>query len=295
MLSSHGLFSGELNSKERNYREATMNLRVPKSLITVVLVVLCAACARADVMSSSNPALVGQSVTFTIQIEAPTGVTAIPTGTVTFTDGGQSIGTVTLQNGIASFTTQFGSPGDHVIVAEYSGDANFQPASTPPFLQHVTADDLFTISVSPSMLSQRTGASSDVGLTLFSNDSSAAPVHFDCEDLPPGVACSFQSNAVVPTANGTGTAMTVTSTGTVRADQRAFPRVFYAGLFIPVLFVRRRRSVLALCALVPLFLAGCGGHVRVINGGTPPGSYSIHVVASDGTTTQRAPIRLNIL
>jgi len=271
-----------------------MNLRVLKSLITVVLVVLGAACARADVMSSSNPALVGQPVTFTIQIEAPTGVTAIPTGTVTFADGGQSIGTVPLQNGIASLTTQFGSPGDHVVVGEYSGDANFQPANTPPFVQHVTTDDLFTISVSPPMLSQSAGMGSDVGLTLFSNDGNPAPVHFDCEDLPPGVACSFQSNAVVPTANGTGTAMTVTSTGTVRADQRAFPHVLYAGLFIPVLFVRRRRLVLALAALVPLFLAGCAGHVRVINGGTPPGSYSIHVVASDGTTTQRAAIKLNV-
>lgn len=270
-----------------------MNLRVLKSLITVVLVVLCAVCARADVMSSSNPALVGQPVTFAIQIEAPSGVTATPTGTVTFTDGGQSMGTVTLQNGVASFTTQFGSPGDHTIVAEYSGDANFQPANSPPFVEHITADDLFTISVSPPMVSQRAGASSDVSLKLFSNDSGAAPVHFDCEDLPPGVACSFQSNSVIPTVGGTGTGMAITSLAASRASQWT-PRVFYAGLFIPVLFVRRRRSVLALCALVPLLLAGCGGHVRVINGGTPPGSYSIHVVASDGTSTQRATIKLNV-
>ncbi len=271
-----------------------MNLRASRRLAMVTSVLLCAACLRADVLSSSNPALVGQPVTLTIEIDAPSGVTATPTGAVIFTDSGQSIGTVTLQGGLASLSTQFGTTGDHVIVAQYSGDANFQPASSPPFVQNVTSDDLFTISVSPSMIGQRAGASSAVSLTLFSNGSGAAPVHFDCEGLPPGVTCAFQSNAVIPTPSGAGTAMTIASSAALHAGRWEFPRTFYAGLFIPVLFVRRRRSLLGLCALLLLSLTACGGHVRVINGGTPPGSYNIQVVGSDGTNTQRATIRLNI-
>src|SRR5215510_5251197 len=152
-----------------------MNLRTAGCLVVGVLNLFFATHTRADVMSSSNPALVGQPVTLTIEIDPPSGVTATPTGTVTFTDSGQSIGTAKLQNGIAELTTQFGSSGDHIIVAQYSGDADFQPASSQPFTEHVTEDDLFTISVSPPIIGQHAGASSNVNLTLFSNESTAAP------------------------------------------------------------------------------------------------------------------------
>jgi hypothetical protein len=247
-----------------------------------------------DVMSSSNPALVDQPVTLTIEIDPPSGVTATPTGTVTFTDSGQSIGTATLQNGIAALTTQFGSAGDHIIVAQYSGDADFQPVNSEPFTEHVTEDDLFTVSVSPPMITQHAGASSDVSVVLFSNGSDTSPVHFDCENLPPGVTCSFQSNAVVPTASGAATGMTITSLAALGAKRWTISPLLYAGVFIPVLFIKRRRSILGLCTILFLSLTACGGHVRVLNGGTPPGSYNIQVFASDGTDTQRATIRLNI-
>src|ERR1700694_728526 len=103
----------------------------------------------ADVAASSNPALSGQLVTFTVQIEAPSGVTATPTGTVTFTDLGKGIGSAPLVGGMASVPVQFGLVGGHTIVAEYSGDANFQPASSPPFIEHVIDADVFTLSVAP--------------------------------------------------------------------------------------------------------------------------------------------------
>jgi hypothetical protein len=271
-----------------------MKLTIIKRLVIPVLVMLNSTWVRGDVLSSSNPALTGQPVTFTVQIEAPDGVTATPTGTVTFTDGGQSIGTVTLQNGIASFTTQFASAGDHQIVGSYSGDQDFQPATTPTFLEHITADDLFTMSVAPPMVSQRAGANSGIDLTLFSNNSSPGPVHFTCEDLPPGVICTFESNAVVPSQSGTGTKMTITSTGDSRASQPTLLLPLFATLFVPLLSLGGRRSLLAACALVCLSLVACGGHLRLINSGTPPGSYTIHVLGSDGTNTQLATVKLNI-
>ena len=66
-----------------------------------IVLLLCAGCMHAQVMSSSNPALEGQPVTFTVEIDAPTGITATPTGTVAFLDNGQDIGTAPVQNGIA--------------------------------------------------------------------------------------------------------------------------------------------------------------------------------------------------
>jgi hypothetical protein len=280
--------------EDSSRKEATMKLKATRLLIISVLLTLDPAWARADVLSSSNPALAGQPVTFTVQIEAPDGVTATPTGTVTFADGGQSIGTVMLQSGIASFTTQFTSVGDHEIVGSYSGDQNFQPATTPAFLEHITADDLFTMSVAPPMVSQRAGAGSGIDLTLFSNNSSPGPVHFTCEDLPPGATCAFDSNAVVPSPSGTGTKMTITSTGDSRASQSSLSMSLLAVLFVPLPFLGGRRSLMAACALVCLFLVACGGHLHLINGGTPPGSYTIHVLGNDGTDTQLASVKLNV-
>jgi len=263
----------------------------------LTLLLLCAECVQAQVLSSSNPALEGQPVTFTVEIDAPSGVTAIPTGMVTFTDNDQNIGTAPVQNGVALFTTQFTGTGDQVIVAEYSGDPNFTPRSSPPFTEHITADDLFTLSVTPSLITQRAGTSSTLDITLFRNGDTTGPVHFSCENLPAGVTCSFQPNSVVPSSEGTGATATITSQG-VRRAASLWERspLLYAGFFIPALIARRRRWrwLLPLCVLAIFSIVGCGGKVRTLQAGTPAGSYTIHVTASDGSNTQQAAIKLKV-
>ena len=69
--------------------------------------------------SSTNPAVFGQSVTFTATVEAATGDT--PTGTVTFSDGPTPLGTVTLPSGhaTATFSMSSLSIGSHPITAQY--------------------------------------------------------------------------------------------------------------------------------------------------------------------------------
>ncbi len=262
-----------------------------------IVLLLCAGCMHAQVMSSSNPALEGQPVTFTVEIDAPSGITATPTGTVAFSDNGENIGTAPVQNGIALFTTQFAGKGDHVIVGGYSGDANFAPGSSPSFIEHITADDVFTLSVTPSLVTQRAGTSSTLNITLFSNQDPAAPVHFSCENLPPGATCSFPPDSVVPSSGGTGATATITSQGQRRiASLWPHSPLLYAGFFMPVLFARRKhwRWLLPFCVLAFFLIAGCGGKVRSLQGETPAGSYTIHVTANDGTNTQQVAVKLNV-
>ncbi|AWC68639.1 hypothetical protein CA606_20080 [Caulobacter vibrioides] len=52
-----------------------------------------------------------------------------PSGTVTFTSGGATLGVATLVNGTGALTTQFSGVGDVVISAQYSGDAENAAAS----------------------------------------------------------------------------------------------------------------------------------------------------------------------
>lgn len=82
-----------------------------------------------DVLTSSvNPSTLGQSVTFKASVSATVkGAPGTPSGTVTFRDGSAKLGTVTVRNGLAFFSTSKLSVGTHNITANYSGDSNFNP------------------------------------------------------------------------------------------------------------------------------------------------------------------------
>ena len=75
--------------------------------------------------ASPDPAQVGQTVTLTATIS---GTTA--TGTVTFKDGAQALGTATVSNGIAVFSASSLAAGNHSITAVYSGDINYSSATS---------------------------------------------------------------------------------------------------------------------------------------------------------------------
>lgn len=281
-------------------------MRSARSHWLSAIMILYSTWALADITSSSNPALVGQPVVFTVQINAPGDITAVPTGSVTLTDGGVAIGTAPLANGVATFTTEFAGLGDHPIIAEYSGDQNFQPTNSPQFLEHVTMADAFTIAASPSMLSQHSGGTSEIQLTLFANGTAFAPVQLSCENLPPGVACSFQSSTVEPSSAGTNARMTITSTASQTAMNLAGPTGTWAAAFISPLVIGGflRSSLLhktsralfwgAMFVVGTLGLTGCGKTLKIIQGGTPAGSYTIRVIGNDGAFAQTASVQLNI-
>jgi uncharacterized protein (TIGR03118 family) len=81
----------------------------------------------------------GQEVTLTA-IVTPTDPNAgPPTGTVVFMDGATVLGSADLDaSGQAVFTTSALLPGDHAITAVYTGDADFDPASSVALTQTVT-------------------------------------------------------------------------------------------------------------------------------------------------------------
>jgi Bacterial Ig-like domain (group 3)/FG-GAP-like repeat len=79
------------------------------------------------VLSSLNPSLRGQAVTFTATVTSTDG--EIPDGErVTFYSCGKMIGTGTTSGGVATFTTSLLGVGTHSIKAAYAGDATFAPS-----------------------------------------------------------------------------------------------------------------------------------------------------------------------
>jgi len=111
--------------------------------------------ATTALVSSANPSIFGEAVTFTATVSSPGGS---PTGTVTFLDGATSLGTGTLSaSSMASLTTASLAVGQHSITASYGGDTNFNASSSSPLLQTVDKAATTVTSISsanPSVFGQ---------------------------------------------------------------------------------------------------------------------------------------------
>jgi hypothetical protein len=85
--------------------------------------------------ATPNPSTFGGSVTFTATVTGPGGT---PGGTVTFLDGGTSIGTGTLNaGGVATLSISTLSVATHSITASYGGDTSFNVSTSPVVSQVV--------------------------------------------------------------------------------------------------------------------------------------------------------------
>lgn len=88
--------------------------------------------------SGLNPSNYGSPVTFTVTVNS--NGTAAPTGTVSFLDAGQQIGTANLVGitGAATFTISSLAVGSHSITAAYKGDTDYAPGASNAVLQVVS-------------------------------------------------------------------------------------------------------------------------------------------------------------
>jgi Big-like domain-containing protein len=100
--------------------------------------------------SSSNPSTYAQPVTFTATV-IPASGSAILTGSVTFKDGGTTLGSSVLNSaGVAFLTLNALAVGSHSITALYSGDFNFA-GSTSAALSQAVNSAVTTTAVSSSL------------------------------------------------------------------------------------------------------------------------------------------------
>jgi hypothetical protein len=103
------------------------SIYAPSQSAGAVLNILQNQSANITLTAAPNPATAGQAVTLTATV---TGRAQPPTGSVTFLDSGQNIGTATLVNGVASFTTSTLAVGSHSIQVSYSGNYQSQTSNS---------------------------------------------------------------------------------------------------------------------------------------------------------------------
>jgi hypothetical protein len=129
-----------------------------------------------------------------------------PTGTVTFFDGGSSIGTGTLSGGVASFTTSGLVVGSHAITASYGGDGDFNGSSgslsgNPQQVNKADTSTAVTSSVNPSVFGQSVRFTATVG--------SVAPG----AGTPTGTVTFFDGGSSIGTGTLSGGVASFTTSG----------------------------------------------------------------------------------
>ena len=116
---------------------------------------------RVSTTNTPNPSTLQQAVTFTANVAASvSGVKAVPTGTVKFLDGTTALGSASLTNGQAVFTTSSLSGGSHSITAAYSGDGQFNPHNAAPVTQTVLTPVVNLLPTSLNFGNQKVGTTS---------------------------------------------------------------------------------------------------------------------------------------
>jgi hypothetical protein len=118
------------------------------------------------VSSPAGTALAGQLVTFTATVVTVAG--GPPTGVVTFSDGGNVIGTGNVgAGGVASFATSTLALGPHTITAVYGGDPNHDGSSATVTLavNPIPTTVALASSANPSVFGQAVTLTATVGAT----------------------------------------------------------------------------------------------------------------------------------
>jgi hypothetical protein len=136
----------------------------------------------ASMSSSGTTSVYQQPVTFTVTVLAAKPSVGTLTGTVTFMDGTNALGTSTLDaHGGATFTTVALGVSRHAISAVYSGDANFLSTTSPVVTQTVnplSTTAILTSSAGSSLYRQAVTFTATVGVISPSLGPAAGKVTF---------------------------------------------------------------------------------------------------------------------
>ncbi len=180
----------------------------------------------AAVVSSANPSVFGQPVTFTATITANNPGLGAPTGTVQFVIDGANFGSpMTLVNGAAtSAATSSLAVGGHSIMAVYSGDANFITSTGTLAAQNVakaSTSASISSSVNPSVFGQPVPFTATINVTAPGVGTPTATVQFQIDGINAGSPVSVSTTGGVTTASFTASTLAVgthTVTGVYSGD-----------------------------------------------------------------------------
>jgi Bacterial Ig-like domain (group 3)/MBG domain (YGX type) len=251
-----------------------------------------------------GPAEAGTPVTLTATV--PAGAT----GTVTFDDGTNVLGTVTIpstfvRTGVTTVTlvTTALGPGTHTITALFSGDANFPPSTSPPITVTITPPPAdFSLASSTGAQLIPPGASANFTIHIPSvNSPFTNAVMLTASGLPVGANYTFSPATVTPGSAGADSTLTISvpkQSNTVASRGRRLGPTILALLLLPFAWLRRNRGrpqrllvwmLMALASLGAVSGCGEGGYFSQTEQ-----TYTITVTGTSGTVVRSTTVTLTV-
>lgn len=261
------------------------------------------------------------NVTVTALIDTPTKA-PLPTGTVTFNGSeGQISGNVTYStitdtkgNAALQASVTYSPSYTEMIGVNYSGDANFSSSGTTGLVVTVNGgpDPTFTLPQNQAGIIVPRGQTRATGVTVRSVGGYAGTVTMACAtpSTMKEASCHIDSPVTIFAFGTSSGYLTVATTAPHTVGMLHAPGWLQYGsglIFGAVLLAGLRCKrfpyavLLILLAALALTSVGCGGGSSSGGGGggqtdpgTPPGTYSVTVTATDGTTTQSTDIPVTV-
>lgn len=206
--------------------------------------------------SSPNPSVSGQSVTLTANISGQ--FSGVATGTVTFYNGGTSLGSASVSSNAATLATSALPVGADSITAVYSGDTDFTGSTSSAVSQVVNAPpQAATPTFSPAA-----GTYTSAQTVTISDSTSGATIFYTTNGTTPTTSSTVYSGPI-----------TVASTETIEAIAAASG---YANSAV---------ASAAYTIAIPGFGAPSGsqpGSISIVPGATTGNTATISVVGTNG-------------
>jgi hypothetical protein len=254
--------------------------------------------------ASPNPILVQNAVTLTATVTSSAGT---PTGSVTFSDSGTTLGTANLNGGVAALAISTLAVGSHSITAAYGGDGNFSSVSSTAVSETVE-DFALTIGGSGSSQTAQPGGTATYTLLMSPSGGTTFPaaVTFSTSGAPTGFTATFSPSSLAAGGSATNVALTIQVSVTATLDKsrqpgRGLPLVALGILVLPfVAGIKRRGNGLRLALIVMIValstLTGCGGggNGSSSGGSSQPQTYNITVTATSGTLSHSTTVTLTV-
>jgi len=282
-----------------------------KSSSTVLAQVINKGVTSTNLTSSINPAIVGQAVVFAAALAVNSPATGAPTGTITFMDGQNTLGSTAVKAGQAAISLSNLAGGAHSISAVYSGDGNFLGSTSSAVNEVINIPD-FSLTVTSPSGNIATGEDFKTTIELVPLYGFIGPVTLTCNAQIPQGNCSVSPASgrfdgkttlianVTITTDGSAVNAPVANADENHAGLDGLTWIHYlpctAVFALPLISLNRRRRKLGLLIGATLLAVGCGS-----SGGTqksvktaPPGNYTITMAAQSGTLSHSGKIALAI-
>jgi hypothetical protein len=222
-----------------------------------------------------------------------------PTGNITLTEGGTSLGSAELSGGAANISVSGLAAGSHTVTAVYEGDSNFNVNATSTASLQVLPTPAVTLMASTQSLTLKQGQTGTISLTAAANSSYTGGVSFSVTGASAGMSVSLTPTQVALTPGQSATSVLAVSTTAPKNSALNWPMSTGGGLSLAGIFLmftpRKRRLLSSLAVMCLCFgtftgmlgLTGCGGGSSISQ--APKGTTKLTITATP--TGSSAPVQ----